>query len=181
MCEIWKDIRGYEGLYQVSNLGRVRSLDRRDKRNRYWPERVLKSIVGKFGYASVHLLKDGVTKTAKVHRLVALMFIENPNNYKEVNHKDENKLNNSVDNLEWCTRSYNVTYGSLDENFRKRRVAGERNGRHRLTFEQVKEIRELYSRNSRDKNISKLAEKYGVSPSQIGNIVRNESWKGNYI
>lgn len=181
MEEIWKDAVGYEGLYQVSNFGRVQSLDRRDIRNRFWKGKILSQQVEKLGYCSVKLCKNGIQKREKVHRLVALAFVENPNNYKEINHKDENKQNNRSENLEWCTRQYNVTYGRLDQEFRWRRIAGERCGRHKLTLQQVNEIREKYIYGSKESNIFMLSKEYGVSLSQIGNIVRECSWRPEYI
>lgn len=105
--EIWKDIEGYEG-YQISNYGRVKSL-------KYGKERIRKPTKDKDGYLTVTLCKQGEKKTYKVHRLVAKAFIPNVNNYLEVNHKDENKTNNTIQNLEWCTRSYNNNYGTRTE------------------------------------------------------------------
>lgn len=107
MIEIWKDILGYEGLYQVSNLGNVRSLNYR----RSGKLKLLKQGTDN-GYKRVELSKNGKKKKYWVHRLVAISFISNPNNYKEVNHKDEDKSNNNVNNLEWCTREYNINYGT---------------------------------------------------------------------
>lgn len=104
--EIWKDIQGYEGLYQVSSLGQVRNV----KTGRI---RVL--CKHRDGYLKINLTKNGKTKTFMVHRLVANAFIPNKNNLPQVNHKDENKINNSVDNLEWCTAEYNTNYGSRTE------------------------------------------------------------------
>lgn len=112
MEEKWKDILGYEGLYQISNLGRVKSLERTDSLNRIVEEKILKPRKDKGGYLMVNLSKDGKLKTFKVHRLVALHFLPNPNNYTEVNHIDENKENNAVSNLEWCDRKYNINYGT---------------------------------------------------------------------
>ena len=106
MEEVWKDIEGYEGLYQVSNFGNVRSLNWRNTgkaKNLFLKEH-------KRGYYHVELKNDEGRKAFLVHRLVASAFIENPNNYPNINHKDENKRNNSVENLEWCTCSYNVRY-----------------------------------------------------------------------
>ena len=102
MVEVWKDVVGYEGLYMVSNLGRVKSL-RGNK------ERILKGYYHR-GYRRVDLYKNGVMKHWRIHRLVAQAFIDNPNNYPVVNHRDEDKSNNRVDNLEWCTHEYNVNY-----------------------------------------------------------------------
>ena len=113
--EIWKDIEGYEGLYQVSNKGRIKSLNRIDSRGRKVNEKILSSKPNNKGYLRVHLYKNGKRKPFSVHRLVAIAFIPNPNNLLEVNHKDENKENNTVDNLEWCDRKYNANYGSRNE------------------------------------------------------------------
>ena len=103
--EIWKDIKNYEGYYQVSNFGNIRSLHKRNKYN-------LMKLPIKRGYYQIGLRKDGTRKFCQVHRLVAQAFIDNPLNLPQVNHKDENKLNNIVDNLEWCTVSYNNCYGT---------------------------------------------------------------------
>lgn len=112
MEEIWKDKKDYEGHYQVSNLGRVKSI-------KFGKEIILKQHI-RGGYYSVVLSKNGILKIFKVHRLVAQAFIPNPNNYKEVNHKDENKLNNVASNLEWCNRTYNNTYGTRIEKCSKK-------------------------------------------------------------
>ena len=109
--EYWKPVVGYEGLYEVSNWGRVKSVNY----NHTGKEKILKQNQIKNGYKSVMLYKDGNGKNYLVHRLVAEAFLPNPNDYKEVNHKDENKLNNSVDNLEWCTNEYNHNYGTINE------------------------------------------------------------------
>ena len=103
--EIWCPIKGYEGQYQVSDQGRVRSL-------KSGKERVLNPVSDKDGYLQVSLYKNGEQKKCKVHRLVAQTFIPNPNNLQEVNHKDEDKTNNYVQNLEWCDVKYNINYGT---------------------------------------------------------------------
>lgn len=103
--EEWRDIQGYEGYYQVSNLGRVRSLW-------FGKVRILKQGINQKGYKRVYFNKDKKKKVYFVHRLVAEAFIHNPNNYPCVNHIDENPSNNNVDNLEWCTQQYNVNYGT---------------------------------------------------------------------
>jgi NUMOD4 motif len=107
---IWKDIEGYEGKYQVSNSGLVKSLNYRCRKNE-GKERVLKQGINSKGYVQVALWKDGKVKFMLVHRLVALAFVPNPNNYPQVNHKHhggkEALLNNHVDNLEWVTDKMN--------------------------------------------------------------------------
>lgn len=107
MEEIWKDIEGYEGMYMVSSLGRVKTLV-----GRYKNVAILKEKYKKNGYCSITLYKNKKPHTYLVHRLVAQAFIPNPNNYPVVNHKDENKQNNCVENLEWCTQQYNINYGN---------------------------------------------------------------------
>lgn len=111
MGEIWKDIPEFLGVYQVSNLGRVRSLDRINAQGRFAVGKVLKSRIGKQGYPYVILKFGQKQRTLKVHRLVAKAFIENPYNFPMINHKDEDKTNNIVSNLEWCDAKYNVNYG----------------------------------------------------------------------
>jgi hypothetical protein len=116
--EIWKDIVGYEGLYQVSDMGRVRSLDRIVNGNggsQLKKGKTLKQDVNMNGYSLVRLCKYGVAIGVSVHRLVALAFLPNDNTSLQVNHKDEVKANNNLDNLEWCTASYNTNYGSRND------------------------------------------------------------------
>lgn len=116
--EEWKDIKGYEGIYQVSSYGRIRSLDRiveRKTGNYHIEGRILRQNDDTHGYLKVNLTKHDKKKTFKVHRLVAQAFIENPNNYECVNHKDENKQNNNIKNLEWCTKEYNNNYGTIQK------------------------------------------------------------------
>lgn len=117
MEEIWKDIKGYEGKYQISNLGKIKSLIGNSK--------ILKPEI-RTGYYSVELCKNGKRIHKRIHRLVAETFIPNPDNLPQVNHRDENKLNNQLDNLEWCDNTYNSQYPNnlsvycfdLDKEFR---------------------------------------------------------------
>ena len=135
--EVWKDIEGYEGLYQISNEGRVKSLPRKwicgDRNStRKHDGIIMKQSKDEKGYKMVCLSKDGKAITKKVHKLVGNAFLENPNNLPQINHKDENKENNlvfinedgSVDydksNLEWCTLEYNVRYGTRTERTSKK-------------------------------------------------------------
>lgn len=120
--EIWRDIKGYEGLYQVSNEGRVKSLERKTQhRGRLITikERFLKQSHDTKGYLMAHLYKNGIDNTLKVHRLVAEAFIDNLDNLPEVNHKDECKTSNVVENLEWCDTKYNINYGTHNERVAK--------------------------------------------------------------
>lgn len=116
MVEIWKDIDGYIGIYQVSNMGNVRSLQREEFKCAQG-YRVRKGVELKLsqdqkGYLKVNLCKNGKGRSRRVHRLVAEAFIDNPMHLPEINHIDEDKKNNVVSNLEWCTSSYNKMYGN---------------------------------------------------------------------
>lgn len=114
--EVWKDIEGYEGLYQVSNLGRVKALERIRYCNKGYgrvKEHIMKQTNANSEYYRVPLTnKEHIKKYYSVHRLVAMAFIknDNPTEKTDVNHKDGNKANNNVDNLEWCTRTYNIQH-----------------------------------------------------------------------
>ena len=113
--EVWKAIPGYEGIYEVSDIGRVRSVDRIvtycDGTEHLHKGRILKAAPDKNGYYRV-VLSNVRHVNRIVHRLVAMAFIPNPNNLPFINHKDENKQNNRVENLEWCSEEYNVNYGT---------------------------------------------------------------------
>ena len=116
--EIWKDIEGWEGKYQVSNMGNVKSLERTVWNGRGYfktSERILKPGKDRDGYLIVQLSKEGKVKACKVHRLVSQAFIPNPDNLPQVNHIDENKENNHVDNLEWVTCRENANHGTRNQ------------------------------------------------------------------
>ena len=126
--EIWKDVVGYEGLYQVSNFGRVKSLSKFVNNNPksksigyYTKEKLLKYFDNAKGYKLVKLYKNDENYTKKVHRLVAQTFIPNPNNLPQVNHIDGNKENNYVNNLEWCTNKENAIH-AVKNNLRKKLI-----------------------------------------------------------
>lgn len=120
--EYWKDIKNYEGLYKVSNTGKIKSLKRVSTHNGSYSgtilvkEKELKQSINKYGYHTVTLYKNGIRKFKTVHRLVAQEFILNPNNYKEVNHIDLNKSNNNTNNLEWCNREQNINHYYANSN-----------------------------------------------------------------
>lgn len=117
--EVWKPVKNFEGLYEVSNLGRVKGLNRIKPDGHRQKGMIRKSHLTPDGYAIVRLSKDGKSYTRKVHRMVATAFLDNPDNLKEVNHIDEDKTNNNVNNLEWCNRYYNVHYGSSMSKYSK--------------------------------------------------------------
>lgn len=125
--EIWKDIKGYEGLYQISNFGNVKSLPKcagRSKRK----EKLITAHLDKDGYLRVSLCKNNKVSYKGIHKLIAEAFIPNLNNYNQINHKDENKVNNNIDNLEWCDCKYNINYGTRTARAtQKRRLFYERN------------------------------------------------------
>ena len=123
--EYWKPVVGYEGLYEVSNWGRVKSAKRLVKSPRGYRtvcERILKPTKDSHGYLCVSLHKEGKMKFVKIHRLVAEAFLDNPYNLSEVNHKDENKQNNIVTNLEWISHIDNIRYGNCIEKIRQGKI-----------------------------------------------------------
>lgn len=119
MAEIWKDVPGYEDVYQVSSKGRLRSKDRYRQvcggGHRFIEGQIIKPMVCSNGYLEACLVNNRVRKVKLLHRLVAEIFIPNPDGLPEVNHKDENPSNCSVENLEWCTSKYNANYGSRNQ------------------------------------------------------------------
>lgn len=129
--EIWKKIEDYD--YIVSNFGRIKNL----KNNNF-----LKPQDNRNGYLKVCLSKHGKVKQFLMHRLVAELFIDNPNNLPQVNHKDENKKNNNFSNLEWCTKKYNMNCGKL-KNFHKKEIAKYENGYFKYKYNSLKEAAEI--------------------------------------
>ena len=117
--EEWRNIEGYEGLYQISNYGRVRSL-------KFGKERILKPGKSENGYLIIAIFKNGKGKMYLVHRLVAQAFINNTDNLPIINHKDECKTNNNVENLEWCDYIYNNNYGTTKQRIADKLINGKR-------------------------------------------------------
>ena len=167
MNEIWKPAVGFDG-YEVSNLGNVRSFKRKTPR-------ILKPSLGCAGYLRVGLMLGDKQKTLLVHRLVAIAFIPNPDNKREVNHVDGNKFNNCVDNLTWTTPSENTKH-AFDTGLAKV-LRGVDNGRTNLTAEQVAEIRRLYVKGSSELGCNALAKKFGIGRTTVLRIVRGETFK----
>ena len=134
MCEIWKDVIGYEGLYQVSSLGKVKSLARESKRNTF-KEKILNPHLDGRGYPFVALYRNNVPKQIKVHKLVATAFLDNPENKPTVNHIDEDKTNNTAENLEWATFKENANHGT-----RNQRIASANRENHNRCAKQRKPV-----------------------------------------
>ena len=181
MNEIWKDIKGYEGIYQVSNLGRVKALERTwySGRNgctkRTKPEHIMKYRLAKnTGYCLLKLVKNGVEKHVFVHRLVAETFIPNPNNLPEVNHIDGNKENNCVDNLEWCTEKENISHAIKNK---LRIIDGCNNWQAKMSSEDVAFIRNNYQPRDKEFGRKALAKRFGCNVSVISNILARKTYK----
>ena len=165
MEEVWKDIEGYEGLYQVSNYGRIKSLSRIDARGHKRKEKILKLIHDKDGYLLVNLYKNNKVKIHSVHRVVAQAFIPNPDNLPEVNHKIDNfehRSDNRVENLEWCTHEYNCNYGTRNE-----KLSESNKGKN---SKKVKCI----TTNEVFNSIKDAEEKYGVSHQNISKCCKGK-------
>lgn len=163
--EIWKDIKGYEGYYQVSNTGSVKSLtrevNRSDNKKGFYKSRILKLNQDKKGYLRVKLTKNSKAKTFKVHRIVADHFLKKSIHNKEINHLDGNKKNNKISNLEVCNSSENAIHAILN-GFRPR---------VKLTLNDVIEIRKS------NLDHKTLAKNYNVTLSNIKCVINRKSWK----
>ena len=175
--EIWKDIKDYEGLYQVSNLGNVRSLDMIIMQLHYWSKkyvkhiykgRLLKGSKNSNGYKVITLHKGKKTEKKLLHKIIAETFIPNPNNYNYINHKDNNPSNNNVNNLEWCTQSYNIKYAYEKGNKtqqKKKKINQIKNGNILKTFI----------------SISDAERKTGIKGANISKCCRNlRNYAGGY-
>lgn len=145
MIEEWRTIIGYEGLYEVSNTGQVRN----------YRGKLLRPGLNHNGYLKCVLCKKGKTKTIYIHRLVAQAFIPNPQDLPQVNHKDEDKTNNSVDNLEWCNSKYNVNYGCAQDKRVKTNII---NGRFKYSGQKSVEYNKERIKEYKKKNREKIRE-----------------------
>ena len=168
--EIWAWISGYEGLYQISNFGRVKSFPKRN----FHGTIILKPVIQKGGYLQVLLCKGGNERYFRVHRLVAQAFIPNPNNLPEVNHKFGNKFDNYVENLEWSTKSANIQH-AFEMGLNPK---GEAHHGAKLTDEQREEARRIVIKGDRKFGVSALARKYGVHTATLYNVIYGRKpWK----
>lgn len=163
-----KEIKGYEGLYEIDDLGNVTSVKRNATK---------KATVFPSGYAYVRLHKNGEGKSFRVHRLVAEAFLPNPNGYEQVNHINGVKTDNYLGNLEWCNSFQNMRHA---KNIGLFNVSGESNPSAKLTKSDVVNIRNEYVPNSKQYGTVALAKKYGVSNVMIGKIVRRENWNEGF-
>lgn len=196
MKEVWRGVvteyGDYRDLYEVSNLGNVRSLDRMCWNGNSWflkKGRLLKLFKDSNGYFYVQLSKDGKTKHASVHRLVALAFIPNINNLPQVNHKDENKENNRIDNLEWCTHEYNQNYGTKNERASKKRKGTKRSEEAKIKYRKTMKDRghPMQGRTGKDNPNSKEVMQFSLEGEllqiwgSINEVERNTDFKCSNI
>lgn len=170
MGEEWRDIIGYVGYYQVSNLGRVRGLNRSVKHYFGGPKKVKQKIMRTYknkGYINVALNKDGKQKHFSIHRLIALHFISNEHNKPHINHINGIKHDNRIENLEWCTRSENLKHAVKSGLYKRPNV--------KLRDKEVRKIRRLHKEGLSQLSI---ANKYNVDPSTISDVVNYKTHKG---
>lgn len=168
--EIFKSVNGYEGYYEVSNLGRIKSCAR------VWSvgkkeATILKPAHRKGEYDSVTFCVDGVKKYLTIHRLVAIHFCDNPNNFPVVNHKDSDIYNNRADNLEWTTNSGNAIHGYKFGN--REGCKGEKHGRRKLSEDQVMA---LIKRRNEGAALIELADDFKISIAQVSRIANGQRW-----
>jgi hypothetical protein len=177
--EIWKDIIGFEGYYQVSNFGNVKSVDREINyitgKKYFYKSKPIKYLTDKDGYYRVDLNKGNKSKRFFIHRLVGIHFIENSNNLPQINHKDGIKINNYDYNLEWCSNLQNIEHswktGLRGSNIKR----GEQTKSAKLKEVDVINIRNLYR--NKELNQRELKEKYNVALGTISEIINYKKWK----
>lgn len=171
MREVFEDLLGYEESYQISVQGRIFS-KRRKCGNRIIYGKEIVPRITRDGYLKVHLSNNGKTKEYFLHRLIAAQFIPNPNNLPEINHKDGNKTNNNISNLEWCTRGENMWHAANNSLMQR----GKSRYNAKLTEEQVLSIYKL-------KNVlsgAEISRSFGVSKNTINCILRGDKWSYLY-
>lgn len=164
--EIWSDVENYEGLYKVSNYGRVKSLH-------YKSSKIISGGFDTGKYSMMHLVKDKKSKTILLHKMVAKAFLVNFENKKEINHKDGDKENNCVWNLEWATRKENMRHAAETGLIRH----GEESGKAKITNNQAKYIRKMYIPRDKTYGIKALSRTFGVSKDAVSDIINGKSFK----
>lgn len=178
MEEVWKQIEGIQG-YLVSNLGRIKSIKREKIRNNgkplTIPERIVRGSKDTKGYLQLDVKQDGKRIIKFIHRIVAETFIPNPDNKQQVNHIDGNKLNNSVENLEWVTCEENIHHAW--EKKLNKPLQGEKHGNAKLTDEQVRYIRKHYIPRDKEYGASALGRKFGTTIAPIYQVIHGKGWK----
>lgn len=167
--EKWVDVVGYEGLYMVSDYGRIKSLKRKGRTN----DLISIGHIHKWGYVKVCLLKDNISHVNFMHVIVADCFIPNPENFLQVNHKDSDKTNNKVSNLERCNNSHNQIHAHENSVIDHNVIKGEKSNFAKLRNKDVLEIRELIRIGTPNKDI---ASAYNISKSNISFIKNNKRW-----
>lgn len=176
MNEIWKDVPSYEGYYQVSNFGLIKSLERivkyKENHSGLRKEIILKSNITKVGYVHVTICMNKMNKTVKIHRLVAIAFIPNPENKPSVNHINGIKHDNRVENLEWVTAKENTIHAYKTK--LKSGIKGEKSHLSKLKNEDVFKIKYLYNKGGYSQ--SGLGKIFNVSQAQIYRIIKGINW-----
>ena len=173
MTEVWKSIKGYEGFYEVSNLGRIKSLTRKSTDDKTYRGKVLKPSVDSYGYLLVGLYHgNAIQSKQKIHRLVAKAFLTNPEQKPQVNHKDGVKSNNLLSNLEWVTALEN-SHHSFSSGLKKACI-GENSHFSKLTENEAKEIKKILS--SKTLTYLQISKLFNVSKSTIAHISKGRNW-----
>ena len=176
--EVWKDIEGTSGRYQVSNHGRIKSVARVIEQKRHdidssfrrsWPEKILKQSTDSYGYKVVSINVPGKNRTNKVHRLVAQAFLSNDNKLDQINHIDGDKANNSLNNLEWCTAKQNSIHRSKVLGF----GSGSSNGRAKLTDDDVMKIDEMLCAGF---TVNDVAKSFNIGYNTALRVKLGDSW-----
>lgn len=165
--EKWVDVKGYEGMYQVSNEGNIRSIKNEPK--------IMRPHLDTKGYHRQSFYKDGKSTTIKYHRLVAQHFIPNPENKPQVNHINGIKTDNRVENLEWMTNDENMHHSKINKLRIGKMPCGENNKKTKITDEQVKYIRSVHVKSSKEFGSAALAKQFNVSVSTVNRIVLNQT------
>ena len=174
MEEVWKDIEGYEGLYQVSNLGNVKSWHTHGGKC----GALLNTTLNKDGYCIVTLHKESKHKSYLVHRIVAYLFITNVHNKPHINHIDGNKQNNKINNLEWVTPIENYIHAIKNDLINQSRITRHRGINHHKTKLNEQQVKEIYKLAIHDNiKMVDIAERYNISPSNVKNIKNKITWK----